>query len=65
MTAERGDPLEKIADDKAAIDAALRAIWPRLRKDQRGPLRGAADGLLSALAALDGAKRAIELGGAA
>ena len=49
-----------IVADKAAIGAAMRALWPRLRRDQHGPLYGALRGLIDALASLEHMKIAVE-----
>ena len=52
--------LESIAEDKAAVDAALRALWPRLRLDQHGPMCLGLVGLLDARAALQQMQIAIQ-----
>ena len=52
--------LARIGDDKAAVDDALRALWPRLRRDRHGPLCIALSGLLDALATLEHCRLAIE-----
>lgn len=65
MIPSPADPLEKVAEDRAAVQSALRALWPYVRRDRLGPLSGALASLLDTLATLDRAKRAIELGLAA
>ena len=60
-TATHNVALENIAADKEAVDKALRALWPRLREGEHGPLMCVAlPGLLDALATLEHAKVAIK-----
>ncbi len=47
-------------ENKAAVDAALRALWPRLRLDQHGPMCLGLVGLLDARAALQQMQIAIQ-----
>ena len=59
MSDDETSPLESIAADKAAVDSALRALWPRLRRDEDGPLAAGLAGLLDSLVTLERRRTAV------